>query len=146
MQHLNSKTAGFTLIELMIVTAIIAILASIALPSYREYVQRSSRTEARTQLLKAAQYMQRFYSATDRYDQDRNGDSILGKFPVDLRVSPPSGTALYNLTVTASQPTAYTLTATPVAGGGMATDKCGNLMLNHTGLKSVSTSATDCWK
>jgi type IV pilus assembly protein PilE len=136
---------GFTLIELMIVVAIIAILASIALPNYTEYVRKANRAEARTQILKAAQFMQRFYASNDRFDTDRAAVAVA--LPSVLQQSPEQGTALYNLAVE-STASAYTLTATPVTGGSMAADTCGNLILNHTNLKSVSGSSTavQCWK
>jgi type IV pilus assembly protein PilE len=69
------RSTGFTLIEVMIVVAIISLLAAIALPSYQSYVARSNRAAAKTQLLQAAQYMQRFYAANDRYDADRAGNN-----------------------------------------------------------------------
>lgn len=63
------RARGFTLIELMIVVAIVAILAAVAYPSYRDSISKSRRAEARAQLMDAVQYMQRFYSQNDRYDQ-----------------------------------------------------------------------------
>ena len=60
------KHQGFTLIELMIVVAVIGILASIAYPSYREYVAKSRRAEAKTVLLSAQQWMERFYTENFR--------------------------------------------------------------------------------
>jgi type IV pilus assembly protein PilE len=145
MNYRKFAATGFTLIELMIVVAIIAILAAIALPSYQEYVRRGNRTDARAQLVKASQYLERFYSATDSYAADRNGGTIESKFPDGLKQSPDQGAALYNITVTASI-TSYTLTAAPVAAGSMANDRCGTFTLDHTGRRTVSTAATDCWK
>ncbi len=153
---------GFTLIELMIVVAIVAILASIALPSYTSYVARARRADARTQLLQAAQFMQRFYAANDQYLQDRAGNGILGAgvgMPAGLRVSPTDSTALYqlntaitsagNYTATVTT-TAYTLTMAPITGLSMANDACAMFTFTSTGIKGVTAGATktrdECWK
>ena len=153
---------GFTLIELMIVVAIVAILASIALPSYTSYIARARRADARTQLLQAAQFMQRFYAANDQYVQDRASNSILGTsvgMPDGLRVSPTDSTALYqlntaittagNYTATVTT-TAYTLTMAPISGRSMANDACAMFTFTSTGIKGVTSGATktrdECWK
>jgi type IV pilus assembly protein PilE len=147
----NSK--GFTLIELMIAVAIVAILASVAVPSYTGYIARAKRADARTQLVQVAQFMQRFYTANDQYQYDRSAVAVSTRIPSALAQSPSDGTALYTLAVVADA-TTYTLTMAPVASLSMASDECGSFTLTSTGIRGVmvggtagsSTLRDKCWK
>jgi type IV pilus assembly protein PilE len=133
---------GFTLIELIIAIAIIAILASIALPSYREYVRRGDRASARAVLLEAQQFMERFYAVNDAYNQDKAGVAVA--LPTRLQ-SAPIEAPKYTIAISASAANSYTLTATP----NTADSKCGNLTLTNAGVKGISgtgMSVADCWK
>ena len=135
------KHQGFTLIELMIVVAVIGILASIAYPSYREYVAKSRRAEAKTVLLSAQQWMERFYTENFRYDQNSAGTAVTdaSQFPARFSQSPTEGSAVYTIAVVipANTRDAYSVKATRKAGTAMATDRCGDFSLDHLGRKDL---------
>ena len=134
---------GFTLIEVMIVVAIVGILAAIAMPSYTEYIRRGHRAEARAALLQGAQWMERAATATGTYPLTASFPTTLttmqsGRYTVAV-ASPPAS---------AASGAAFTLTATPA--GGQVGDKCGSYTLTHSGVRGAASAAsgalvTECW-
>lgn len=140
---LRRAVGGFTLIEVMIVVAILGILTAIALPSYQEYVRRGHRAEARAALLVVAQYLERLRTERNSYRPGGAAPVV----PAAILRSPITGPARYTLAVAAPDGVSYTVTATPV--GGMAGDVCGALAIDQTGLRTfggAGGSQSLCWE
>jgi type IV pilus assembly protein PilE len=138
----RSRMGGVTLIELMIVIVIVGILASIAVPSYRNYVMRAQRTDAMSALLRVAAAQEKFYLQNNTYAATALLDD-----------APPAGLGIngtdngwYTLSVSGADLTAgFTVTATAVAGGPQAVDThCATFSLTSAGQKTATN--TDCWR
>ena len=136
------KNQGFTLIELMIVVAVVAILSSIAYPSYTEYVRRGHRADARMGLLQAQQWLERAATAT-------------GVYPTTLPDTftwASDATKRYTIGFqTGNTNAAFTLAATP-KNGPQKNDKCGTYTLSNTGVRGAAGKVSsdtgynpDCW-
>ena len=125
------KQIGITLIELMIVVAVIGLLGSIAYPSYQEHVRKTNRGDAKANLLELSQFMERYYSEVGNY----TGAAL------PFITSPRQGKVKYNITSIIAT-TTYSLTATPV--GGQAGDtQCAVLGINSVGVKCIK-GGTKC--
>jgi type IV pilus assembly protein PilE len=135
-------TEGFTLIELLVTVAILGILAAIAIPSYREYIARANRAEAKSALLENAQFMERYFMSNGFYSTAKNS-GVAPNLPITSL--PQSGGAQTYGIAAAVANTTFTLTAT--AMNSMAADDCGNFTLTHTGVKGASGAlgAAECW-
>jgi len=131
------KDLGFTLIEMMIVLAIVALLAAIAFPSYQEQVAKGRRTDAKNLLMRVASDQERFYSSNFRYTadltelgySDANPEDENGHYSVASVVSGDAQT--FALTATAALPDT----------------RCGNFALTSGGARSVTGTqdADYCW-
>lgn len=145
----RTRAKGFTLVEVMVVVLIIGILSAVALPIYRQYIERARKTDVQASLGAAAQFMQRLMDGNNgRYTI--NGEPP--ELPENLRTSPPGvepEKALYTITVETPTPNSFILTATRASTGPMANHECGDLTLDQRGrkgLKNSSKTVADCWK
>ncbi|MCD8457207.1 type IV pilin protein [Xylella taiwanensis] len=131
------RSYGFNLIELMAVVAIIAILSAIAYPSYRNYIRKGHRDQAKADLVEIAQLAERFRTVNNTY---------VG-FPATnpITQSPRQGVAFYGVEFV-GDPTLSAFTVSAVPQGAQQDDKCGTLFINQAGVKTNSQGQlSECW-
>ncbi len=123
-----------TLIELVIVVAVVAILMTLALPSYRSYTLRVHRTEAIRMLLQVSMCQERLAASRGSYDTSE--------------CRPVSAQHRYEITYSASDSQGHTYVAMAVPNGAQLADPCGSLILDQSGNRRISApdaSITKCW-
>lgn len=145
-QSMPKMQRGFTLIELMIVVAIVGILTAIAVPSYAEYIRRGHRADARAGLLQAQQWLERAATATGVYPT-----TLPNAIQWKDSGGTPDPTKRYTIGFAAGNTNAaFTLVATRKTPGPQAADRCGDFTLTNTGVRSANhlasgTTAEECW-
>lgn len=124
---MNESNKGFTLIELMMVVAIIGILSAVALPVYSGYVQDGRRADAQQFLMQRAGVLERNYTR-------------LGAYPVENDFTIDNGD-YYSYSYRRTSDTEFVLVAKPK--GAQASDVCGSLTINQQG--KTTALKTNCW-
>lgn len=136
------KSAGFSLIEVMIVVAILGIILGIGVPSYSSYMEKTRRADAIALLSEVAGEQERFFTENNRYATTMTEMGYTAATEL-------SENGFYGVSVTASGGTTFTLTAAPIAGEPQENDtKCGSFTINSAGSKGVvnaSLPAEKCW-
>lgn len=133
--HVRRRVTGFTLLELMITVAVVALLAAIAIPSYQFAVTKSRRTVAQGCLTEAAQEMERWYTTNLTFA----GASV----PSCTETSNNAHyTAAFDGTPDASS---YTISMTPNEAQASRDRDCGTMTINQSGAKTASVSGGRCW-
>lgn len=130
------KNQGFSLIELMIVVAIIGVIGAIALPAYLDSTRKANRRDAQAYMTEFAQFMERNYSESFKYHLESDGATAItiNSYPL-----PDSVNTHYTPSFTTLTATAFTIQVVPK--GSQASDSCGTMTLTETGANTPA----NCW-
>jgi len=152
MKHVFPQTIrqrGVTLMELMIVVAIISMIAAFAYPSYTQYIVSTKRTAATSTLLQIADRQQQFFMDNKSYTGDLTN---LGFAASPLYVSDDGNSvaagdadAVYLFSLVNVGATTYTAIAAPLGGQLKRDSECGSLTTNQAGARDALGGGTDCW-
>lgn len=147
MKHKNliQKQAGFTLIEIMVTVAILAVVVAFALPNYQDYMNRGRRADAAIALMKITAEQEKFYFDNNRYMDSATFAAEAPNWFNDFK----SENGFYTVAVTSTDPTAnYIATATPATGQPQVGDKdCTSLSINEAGRRTATGDDKDsCWR
>jgi type IV pilus assembly protein PilE len=150
---MRQRASGFTLIELMIVVAVIVVLSMIALPSFLDSVRKSRRSDAFAAMTQIQQAQERWRANNPSYSADLTGEPADGG--LKLADTTPSG--YYTLALSDVGPAGYTVTATAASGSSQASDSAcvrlvlelqgGNFRYNSVNAGDVedTSGASRCW-
>lgn len=151
-KQVNQKSSGFTLIEVMIVVAVIAIIAAVAIPSYNSSILKSKRAIGKGELMEVLSEQEQYFVnnkgyattlASLGYSVDANDAYYIDSDGIASSAS--TGSSTYKIYLTAGATTSgFTVEADPINSQAADTD-CDTLKLSSTGLKSVSGSGANCW-
>ncbi|WP_054113786.1 type IV pilin protein [Marinagarivorans algicola] len=145
---MKKNRQGFTLIELMIVVAIVGILAAVAIPSYQQYIEKSRRVDAKETLMRLATLQERFFFQRSSYTNDLTELGVAGTpalspegwYQIAMTHTPGcTGTG------TSLSCSAFTITATAI--GAQANDtRCTSFSIDHALRQTATgTDAVNCW-
>ena len=140
----SNRMRGMTLIELMVVLAIVAILSTLAVGSYRRYVMRANRTDATSALLRIQVAQEKYFLQNNAYTTN-----VTAASPAGLGVASPTPNGFYTLAVaggsTGNIATSFVATAT-ATGSQTADTSCLTLTIDDQGLRNSAPSTTECWR
>lgn len=129
---LSRQNRGFTLTEIMITIALIAVITSIAVPSYRDQTIRANRTEAVDELLRQAAFQQREYTLNSRYTAVDNYRTANGYYRIRTLIDDDGQ--------------GFRIRAIPRQAQGQREDGCGRLEINNIGQRTARTGDNaQCW-
>lgn len=134
------KKNGYTLMELLVTVAVIGVLASITIPTYKSYSVKTRRSEGRAFAMEIMQRQEKYYTENNTYTINLSQLGYSSSTPTSER-------SYYKVTATAaSDGIANNVILTSVPQGTQASDtECGSFIINSNGSKSTSTSSTTCW-
>lgn len=136
---------GVTLMELLVVIAILGIIAAVAVPTYRKYLIRTNRAEAKIALLQLQTAQEKFYMQNNTFTDD-----VPTASPAGLGLLSITETGKYDINVAlAGDGQSYTATASPHANGGQEDDmECINFTITNLGTRGVSgpKGTQACWR
>lgn len=147
--NMKFKQYGVTLLELMIVVAIVAIISAFAFPSYMQYVVNTKRTVATSALLQIADRQQQFFMDNKQFTNDLTNlgfaanPLVLADDGNDTAAGDPD--AVYSISLSNVAATTYMITAAPLHGQASRDTYCANLTLDQSGARGNSAGGGDCW-